>query len=109
MTNWCGMEQTAHPIGDPVNGMATADILIRLAALAGHTMTYDKLTSVTNEIESLGKKFGVKGKFNGKFLTEDGNVHFILYSDQVMATTPAVPRVLEIDARMLAMSKAIKG
>jgi len=105
LTNWSGMHQQTNPIGEPMNGFSTADILTKLANVVGYTMKYNKFEDITAEMNGFIQQFGIGGKFNGKFLTEDGKMHFILYSDQVIATPATSPKVLEIDARMIAKSK----
>jgi formate dehydrogenase major subunit len=105
LTNWSGMHQQTNPIGDPMNGLSTVEILMKLAAMSGYMMNYDKFEDITTEVNGFIQQFGIGGKFNGKFLTEDSKMHFMLYSDQVIATPAASPKVLEIDARMIARSK----
>jgi predicted molibdopterin-dependent oxidoreductase YjgC len=109
LTNWCGMLQPIHPIGKPLNGMQTSEILVKLAALAGHTMNYTTVGDISEELNSIVQEKGIAGKLDSEFMTENGKVHFALYGERVMTTPPAVPKVLEIDARMIARSKSIKG
>ena len=108
LTNWSGMLQPLHPIGAPLNGMRTSEILMKLADLAGHTANYADVDDISKELDAITHAKGIAGKLD-EFMTENGKMHFALYGERVMTTSPAAPKVLEIDARMMARSKAIKG
>jgi formate dehydrogenase major subunit len=108
LTNWCGKQQRANPIGTPLSGKDTIDIIKALAKIAGSEFHYAKFSDITDELGLLIQTSGIQGRFNGSFLTEDGKAHFVLYGDQVTTTPPMYPRVLSIDERMMARSKSLK-
>jgi len=98
LTNWCGMEQRTNPIGEPLNGCRTADLIATLSELAGQKMAFKSIESVFEELGSFGNN-----EPTGK------NIHFEVFPDHIAEIAPFAPKVLEIDARMLARSKTIKG
>jgi formate dehydrogenase major subunit len=109
LTNWCGTAQALNPIGEPMNGMSTVNLLLELAARAGHVVQYPSFESITHELARIIQNFGIHGRFNGKFLTNDGKPHFVPYSDQVAVTSAVAPKTLAIDARMEERSKTVSG
>ncbi|MCX6137793.1 MAG: molybdopterin-dependent oxidoreductase [Ignavibacteriales bacterium] len=98
LTNWCGMEQRTNPIGEPLNGYRTADIIACLAELAGQKIEFGSIEEVTDELKGFGINRGNAEK-----------IRLGYFADQISESSPFVPKVLEIDARMLARSKAVKG
>jgi assimilatory nitrate reductase catalytic subunit len=98
LTNWCGMEQRTNPIGEPLNGCRTADLIAALSNLAGQKMVFKSIESVFEELGSFGNNESI-----------DRKIHFEVFPDHITEIAPFAPRVLEIDARMIARSKAMKG
>ena len=98
LTNWCGVEQRTNPIGEPLNGCRTADLIATLSELAGQKMAFKSIESVFEELGSFGNNESI-----------DKKIHFEVFPDHIAEIAPFAPKVLEIDARMLARSKAIKG
>jgi formate dehydrogenase major subunit len=109
LTNWCGMRQATNPIGEPANGLRTLDIINKLIGLTGRTEIMEPTDGVYSELESLIRSSDSYHHINGSFPTSDGKAHFALYSDQMLSVSAHVPQVLEIDARMTAQMKLIRG
>jgi len=109
MTNWSGRRQATNPIGDPLNGMASSDIIKKLAACFGYEMKFNSFEDLVSEIGFLQDKAGLSVPLNGSFPTADGKAHFVLYSTEVSTTPATTTNVLEIDARMTDRMKQIKA
>jgi formate dehydrogenase major subunit len=99
-TNWAGMRQPTVPIGDPQNGMLNIHILRRLLEIEGLAPSFETHEQLSSEMMSFIRQQGSEGRIRQVFPTVDGKAHFILYSDQILATGARAPQVLEIDARM---------
>ncbi len=106
-TNWSGVQQELHPIGEPPTGMAALDILKRLCSLVGHDVEYRSVKDITEELNQLVGRTLPLGRIDGTFITSDGKAHFTPYSDVVMTTSPTVPQVLPIEARLAERLKFI--
>jgi predicted molibdopterin-dependent oxidoreductase YjgC len=107
-TNWSGMRQEVTLIGIPANGMTTQAILKRLSSELGIILNLNGSQSITDELESFISTFAICER-NNRFATPDGKAHFTLYPAQVQATSANVPSVLEIDARISAQMKLVRG
>jgi hypothetical protein len=103
------MVQPINPIGDPLNGKSTTEIVKALAEMFGHHIGLENLDELVSEIEMLSKEFGCSGRLAGTFLTPDRKAHFVLYSDHVGTTNVLKSNVIEIDNRMSQRMKLIKA
>jgi formate dehydrogenase major subunit len=99
-TNWAGQRQKTSAIGEPVTGMSNIAILQRLLESEGFAPPFGSIADLSSEILSFVRQQGTEGRIGLRFPTQDGKAHFLLYSDQVLATSARVPTVLETDARM---------
>ncbi len=109
LTNWCGMRQQINPIGEPVNGLRSADIIARLASIIAGRDGIGLIPDAFRELAAFEACSGFSGRLDGGFVTPDRKAQFIPYSDQVIATPATAPHVLEIDARMAGRVKQIKA
>ncbi|MDT8325639.1 MAG: molybdopterin-dependent oxidoreductase, partial [Bacteroidota bacterium] len=100
LTNWAGVRQQTNPIGEPANGMSNIEMLRRLLEIEGLTPSFSGYEDLSQEMMSFIRQQGLEGRIDRSFPTADGKAHFVLYSDQVLATSAKIPAVLEIDARM---------
>jgi formate dehydrogenase major subunit len=108
LTNWSGLRQMTTPIDAPANGMTTIDIIRKLNEVAGHTISAKNHDELGAELEYLFKQ--AKATRNGKmFATNDGRAHLSPWSTRAGATSAEATHVLEIDARMAARMKNIRG
>ncbi len=107
ITNWAGNRHQVNPIGTPVSGMSTSDIIRKIADVAGEPIGPNTEVEVSRELDQLMRKQQESKK--GDFATADGKAHFVLYSDLVEATKAEVPLVLETDARIAARITDIKA
>ncbi|HUV31384.1 MAG TPA: molybdopterin-dependent oxidoreductase [Acidobacteriota bacterium] len=105
--NWAGLQQKTIPIGDPVSGMTNVAIISRLMEGLGGAVGPKNVDELTSELAFLASQ--AKAGLNGRFATEDGKAHFVLYTDQVLATSAKAPIVLGIDARMAARMQGIRA
>jgi formate dehydrogenase major subunit len=109
LTNWCGTMQSINPIGDPLNGKSTGDIIKQLSELFGHHIGLDSHDEMVSEVKMLNREFGCFGCMKEKFLTPDQKAHFVLYADHAGTTNVLKSHVLEIDNRMSTRMKLIKA
>jgi formate dehydrogenase major subunit len=109
LTTWYGAKQKTNPIGPPLNGFTTTDILKKLAGLMAHQIKYNSIDDITTELDSLIQNHGWRTSCNNTFLTNDGKAHFSVYTDQIVTTNPVSPTVLAIDAKMKSRLKSIKS
>ena len=107
LTNWFGLQQKTHAIGEAANGLQTIDIIRKLASVMGYALTDGSFTEVLSEFQS--HMNGFAHWVNGAFPTDDGKAHFALYSDQTVSTSAETSTVLEIDARMAGQMKLIQA
>lgn len=107
-TNWSGIQQPLNPIGNPVNGFRTVDILAKLSELAGYKINYNSIDDITKELLSLSNSDLINGRLNGKFISTDRKAHFVLYSDMSSSSSVNIPIILPIDARMSDKMKLIR-
>jgi formate dehydrogenase major subunit len=108
LTNWSGARQKTYPIGEPMSGLSTIEIISKLSDAIGSPMK-ENAGKITEELDSLISRFSFTARLNGKFPTSDGKANFALYSEQIVPSTPVVPGVLAIDARMQSRLKSIKS
>ncbi|MBL0174351.1 MAG: molybdopterin-dependent oxidoreductase [Ignavibacteria bacterium] len=109
LTNWCGMRQESTPIGEPLSGRHTLDLIADLAHRMGGSDGYGSAEDTHRELEGIIALHGMNGLLRGAFKTADGKANFIVYSDQVLPTNAATANVLEIDARVTDRIKQIKA
>jgi predicted molibdopterin-dependent oxidoreductase YjgC len=108
-TNWSGLQQRTHAIGDAANGLQTMEIIKRLALLMGNGSIGGSFDEIGSEFKSLLQVDGAAHRVNGSFPTEDGKAHFALYSDQSLSTSAETATTIEIDARMATQMKLIRA
>jgi predicted molibdopterin-dependent oxidoreductase YjgC len=108
VTNWCGVSQELHAIGQPVSGLSTGEIINHLARVAGQPIVLSA-GGVTSEMETLTQGVGHPERLNGRFLTGDGKAHLGLYSEQMVPSGVLSTQVLAIDTRMNQLLKPIIG
>jgi formate dehydrogenase major subunit len=108
-TNWSGVQQELHPIGEPPTGMATIDILKRICSITGHEVEYRSVKDITEELNRLIGKNLPHGRIDGKFITPDGKAHFTPYSAMVVTTSPTTMSVLSTEARLAERLKFINS
>ncbi len=99
-TNWAGMRQTLVPLAEPRNGMSNVQILRRLLEIEGLEPSFRTHEELSSEMMSFIRQQGSEGRIRLSFSTADGKAHFVLYSDQVQASSARIPAVLENDARI---------
>jgi formate dehydrogenase major subunit len=107
-TNWFGLQQRTHAIGEAANGFQTTEIMKKLAGLMGDASIGGSLDEIALEFQSLLHADGAAHRVNGSFPTDDGRAHFALYSDQSLSTSAETPTTIEIDARMATQMKLIR-
>ncbi|MCB2203718.1 molybdopterin-dependent oxidoreductase [bacterium] len=109
LTNWAGVRQQTNPIGEPANGMSNIELLRKLLEMEGLKPEFNGYEDLSQEMMSFIRQQGLEGRIDRTFPTDDGKAHFILYSDQVLATSAKIPHVLEIDARMAERTTLIEA
>jgi len=108
-TNWSGLQQRTHAIGEAANGLQTIEIIKTLAGLMGDSPIGGSFDEIVSEFQSLLLSDGAAHHVNGSFPTEDGKAHFALYSDQSLSTNAETPTTIEIDARMATQMKLVRA
>jgi predicted molibdopterin-dependent oxidoreductase YjgC len=108
-TNWSGLQQQTHAIGEATSGLRTLEIIKKLSGLMGESSIGGSFEEIVAEFDSLLRAGGTAHRVNGSFPTEDGKAHFALYSDQSLSTSAETPATIEIDARMAAQLKLIRA
>ena len=108
-SNWAGRTQSINPIGTPINGMLTFEIINRLSACLSRPVNYANLEEIQGEIDFLRDQIGVGQLQSDRFPTADGKARFISYPVSVATTSSSSTITLEIDARIADRLKSINA
>ena len=107
-TNWSGTKQFTNPIGDPLNGMRSIEIIKKLMNCLGYNRAINSFEELSSEIGFLQNKSGISIPIKNRFFTSDAKAHFVLYTTDASTTSVETTSILEIDSRMAGKTKQIR-